>query len=297
MKRRDFLKTSAVGAIAVGLSKNLAAAAAAKSTLVAVRGGEATAMFEKGILELGGMENFVKKGQSVVVKPNIGWAKVPEFAANTNPELVAAVVKSCLKAGAKEVYVFDHTCNYWRDTYRLSGIAAAAKAAGAKVVSGNLQSDYQKVEVKKGKRLRNGEFHKLACDCDVLINVPVLKDHGGAIMTCAMKNLMGIIWDRRYMHRNDLQQCIADCASFRKPDLNIVDAYRVMKSNGPRGLDASSVETVKYQLLSTDIVAVDVAAAKIINFDPDRIGYLKYGEELGLGCADLSKVNIKRIAI
>lgn len=299
MDRRDFLKTAAAAGIGGMALSILGDAGNKKSTeakfdLVAVRGGKPVEMFDRGIAELGGMGTFVKKGQKVVVKPNIGWAKTPEYGADTNPELVAKIIESCFKAGASEVSVFDHTCNNWKSCYQLSGIAEAATKAKAVVAPGNAQSDYRIVTV-PGKKLTSAEVHKLIIDCDVFINVPILKNHGGAKMTSAMKNLMGIVWDRRFFHKNDLQQCIADICTYRKPDLNIVDAYLVMMKRGPRGVSLDDVTKMEYQLLSTDIVAIDTAAAKIIGYKPDSIPYLKYGQELKLGTTDIDKLNIKRI--
>ena len=304
MERRTFLKNTAAAGIIGGIALNLPAKSLTKSSkkkgkydMVAVKGGEAAEMFDKGIEAMGGMKVFVKPGQTVVVKPNIGWSKTPEEAANTNPELIKRIVEQCKKAGAKEVYVFDHTCQNWKDTYSKSGIAEAAKAAGAKVVCGNYQKDYREVDIPKGKRLKKTKVHNLILDCDVFINVPVLKNHGGAVMTCAMKNFMGVVWDRRYFHKNNLQQCIADSVMIREPDLNIVDAYRVMKKGGPRGRGTQDVASMKYQLLSTDIVAVDAAASKILGISESRIGHIKLGEDLKLGTRDIDKLNVKRINI
>ena len=306
MERRTFLKNTAVAGLAGGIALNLPAVVTSKKNkaakkgqydLVAVRGGGAAEMFDLGIAALGGMKTFVKPGQTVVVKPNIGWAKTPEVAANTNPELVKRIVEHCFKAGAKTVYVLDHTCNNWNDCYKKSGIAEAAKAAGAKVLSGNHEADYRPVEVPKGKRLKNTKIHNVILDSDVFINVPVLKNHGGAVMTAAMKNLMGIVWDRRYFHRNNLQQCIADSVTARTPDLNIVDAFRVMKKGGPQGRSLADVAEMKYQLLSTDIVAVDTAASKILGISTSRIPHLKLGEELDLGTMNIDSLKVKRITV
>lgn len=307
MERRTFLKNTAVAGIAGGIALTLPGAAAAekketpakkgKFDLVAVKGGEPEEMFERGIAALGGMKTFVRPGQTVVVKPNIGWARPPEAAADTHPGLVKRIVEHCFKAGAKTVYVLDHTCDNWKDCYEKSGISEAAQAGGAKVLCGNHEQDYREVDVPAGKRLKKTSIHNIIMDCDVFINVPVLKNHGGAIMTCAMKNLMGIVWDRRYFHSNDLQQCIADSITVRKPDLNIVDAYRVMKAGGPRGRSLADVAQMKYQLLSTDIVAVDTAASRILGISSDRIGHLRLGEELKLGTMDIDNLKVERITI
>jgi uncharacterized protein (DUF362 family) len=195
------------------------------------------------------------------------------------------------------VYVFDNCINEWTRGYQKSGIEKAARNAGAKIVSGNSQSHYQAVEIKNGKRLKKAEVHELILDSDVFINVPVLKTHGGAIITASMKNLMGIVWDRRYWHENDLHQCIADLCTEIQPDLNVVDAYRVMLRNGPRGVSAEDVSTMKYQIVSRDMVACDAAAAKLMDKDPERIGHIRLGNEMGVGRSDLENLSIKRIKI
>lgn len=299
MDRREFFKTTALAAAAFSflgkLSLNAAETKQDLPDLVAVRNGEPAQMFQMAIEAYGGIGRFVKPGQKVVVKPNIAWDQPPEIGANTNPELVAEIVRQCFAAGAASVDIFDHTCNEWRSCYKHSGIAAAAQEAGAKVHSGANRKDYREAKAPNAKRLKQAQIHSLILDADVFINVPILKHHGGAKMTSAMKNLMGIVWDRGYMHKNDLSQCIADSVLYRKPDLNIVDAYRVMKAHGPRGASLADVSVEKYLMLSTDIVALDTVAAHVLGCPLDKIGYLPLGEAHGLGTMDLKKLKIKRI--
>lgn len=303
MDRRKFIKAGLFtsSALALGNYTNiypyLASSLSSDYDLVAIKGGEPEAMFDKAIASLGGMKNFVKKNQKVVIKPNIGWDVKPELAANTNPKLVARIIKHCFDAGAKDVYVFDHTCDNWNRCYSNSGIEKAVKDAGGKIVSGESESYYQQVDVKKGKRLTSSKVHELILESDVFINVPILKHHGGGRITVGMKNLMGVVWDRRYWHQNDLHQCIADFATFKKPDLNIVDAYLVMKKNGPRGVSQDDVLTLKSQIISTDIVAADAAAAKLFGIELADVPYINYADELKVGRKDLSKLNINRIIL
>lgn len=265
--------------------------------MVAVKGGEPDVMFDKAIASLGGMQAFVKKGQSVVVKPNIGWDVSPERAGNTNPLLVKRIIEHCLMAGASVVYVFDNTCDKWDQCYEHSGIKKAVSDAGGKIVPGNQESYYQQVEIKKGKSLKTTKVHELIMESDVFINVPVLKHHSSASLTIAMKNLMGVVWDRMYWHRNDLHQCIADYPTFRCPDLNVVDAYRVLLRNGPRGVSVGDVSLQKQLLVSTDIVAIDAAATKIFGKEPADIPYIGYAETHGVGRSDLGSLNINRIIL
>lgn len=309
MKRRDFLRTAAVtgiaGALKLGGANKLVAQTSKTSAgydMVAVMNGTPAAMFEKAIAEMGGMGKYVKKGDKVVIKPNIGWDRAPELAANTNPELVKAIVKSCLAAGAKEVIVFDHTCDDWKLAYKNSGIEDAVKAAGGKMTYAHEEKYYRKVSLPEGKRLKEALIHEAILDCDVWFNVPIVKNHGGAKMTIAMKNYMGIVWDRRFWHSNDLQQCIADCATYsKKPALNIVDAYRMMKSNGPKGKSESDVVMGKALFISPDIVAVDTAAVKFFaqveEMDINTVSHIAKAQDLKVGTMNLESLNVKRIRL
>jgi uncharacterized protein (DUF362 family) len=137
----------------------------------------------------------------------------------------------------------------------------------------------------------------LILSSDVFINVPVLKSHGGAKLTMAMKNLMGVVWDRRFWHRNGLHQCIADFATYRKPDLNVIDAYHVMKQNGPRGVSTADVVNMQSQIIALDMVAADTAGARLFGMEPVEIPHIAMAEELGVGTMDLSRLNIDRIVL
>ena len=173
MKRRDFVKNLGIGVLATSALSRLGASPIADLgnlpepaptgpfDLVAVKGGEPDVMFDKAIAALGGMSQFVKKGQKVVVKPNIGWDVPPERAGNTNPKLVARIVKRCYEAGASEVFVFDNTCDNWLKAYANSGIEKAVKDAGGKIVPGNTESYYKPVTV-KGQVLKTTTVHELS---------------------------------------------------------------------------------------------------------------------------------------
>lgn len=310
MKRRDFLKTSALAGAALTLNFEGLHAALTNNTvtieaipdMVAVMGGEPDVMLDKALEALGGIDKYIKKGQKVVIKPNIGWDRAPEMAGNTNPKLVKALVQKCFSAGAEKVTVFDHTCDNWQKCYATSGIEKAAKEAGAIVMPANDEKYYKEVSVPNGKKLKNAKIHEALVEADVWINVPVLKNHGGAKLTCAMKNYMGIVWDRRYFHQNDLQQCIADiCTWEKRPVLNIVDAYRIMFQNGPQGKTLADVATLKSLIVSPNIVAVDTAALSLFNqvkkLDLAAASHIGRGEENHLGTTDLKKLNIKRIKL
>ncbi len=305
MKRRDFfIKSGGIG-LGIGVAMSLgnvqqlfAGTSFAPVDMAAVRGGEPDIMFDRAIAAMGGMEKFVKKGQKVVVKPNIGWDVPPDRAANTNPLLIKRIVEHCFKAGAKEVRVFDNTCDAWTKCYKDSQIEKYVKDAGGRMVPGNTEGYYHTVELSHGKRLKNVKVHELILESDVLIDVPVLKSHDAAKLTISMKNLMGVVWDRRFWHRNDLNQCIADYATYGpKPDLVVVDAYNVMMKNGPRGVSKSDIVKMKAQIVTTDMVAADAASAKMFGMDPASVRYIRLANEMHAGTMDLSKLNISRIKI
>jgi uncharacterized protein (DUF362 family) len=307
MKRRAFLKTSAGAGLAAGAAFTLGGygktwasspsdTAADKYDMVALMGGTPDAMFDLGIQELGGMANFVQKGQKVLIKPNMGWDVIPELAANTNPFLVKRIVEHCFRAGAKEVYVFDHTMDNWMNCYKNSGIERAAKSAGAKVVPGNSESYYHEIEIPGGINLKSAKVHELLLETDVFINVPVLKDHNSVRMTCCLKNTLGLVWNRGYWHSNNLNQCIADYALYeKKPALNVVDCYNVMVKHGPQGVSKEDIVTMKSQILTTDWVAADAAGSKMLGVPVEKIEYIPIANKMGLGKMNLDSLNIKRI--
>lgn len=317
MDRRDFLKTLAAAGAMLTVKSNgvmdimastlpgtatAQAAADNYADMAAIMNGEPAAMLRTALEQLGGIKRFVKKGDKVTLKPNIGWDRTPELAANTNPDLIVEMIKQCQNAGAAEVRVFDHTCDEWTRCYDHSGIDKAVKAAGGIMVPANEESYYQEIELPKGKALKKAKVHKAILESDVWFNIPVLKNHGGARLTIAMKNHMGIVWDRRAFHSLGLQECIADITTLSKPAaLHIVDAYRIMTDNGPQGRNANDVVLTKALFASTDIVAVDTAAAKFFNqfrqIPLETVSHIENGQKLGMGTMDIDKLNVKRIKL
>jgi len=305
--RREFIKKSlsmgvaAGGTLLFGKPGKLFAkdAASGAPDLVAVKNGEPDAMFNKAIKLMGGMNKYVKKRQTVVVKPNMAWNKPPEVGANTNPLLVKTVVEHCFQAGAKKVYVFDNVAysstGMADQCYKNSGIQDAAKTAGALVTPADNEKYFHKVDIPGAEILATTAVHELVLESDVLINIPVLKNHRGTHLTIAMKNLMGIVWNRLIYHSVGLDQCIADFCLYKKPDLNIVDAYRVMMKDGPQGSAPENAVLKKTLLMSEDLVAIDAAATKIFGMKPENVKYIKIAHELGIGNMNLNELKINRI--
>jgi uncharacterized protein (DUF362 family) len=256
-------------------------------------------MFDSGISALGGMSRFVGRGDTVLIKPNMSWHSEPEAAANTNPKLIKRIVDHCFDSGARRVYVLDHTLSH--NAYKVSGIAAAAEEAGGQAVPADASRYYQEVKVRGAERLDSVDVHEIVLEADVLISAPVMKHHGSTYLTCGMKNLMGLVWNRGFYHRNDLHRCIAEFCLFRKPALTVVDDYRFMRTGGPGGRWDSDIMLQKMQILSPDIVAADAAAAAQAAmwgmYGADKVEYIDIAHSLGLGNKNLDQLSIRKIRL
>jgi uncharacterized protein (DUF362 family) len=298
MKRRELLRRLGLGVVAVGLGQVALGQKAGRQqqpVVVVAEKDKPAELVRKAIKALGGMSRFVKKGNRVLIKPNIAFARPPEGAANTNPEVVAELVQLCFEAGAKEVIVLDYTLDPARITYEMSGIAKAAEAKGARVVYVSPR-DFVPIEVPKGKILSAYDVRvlKQVLDADVFINVPIAKTHGSARLTLGMKNLMGIIQDRGAWHRSgDLHQCIADFVTAVKPHLTVIDAIRILASGGPKG--PGRVEQKDTIIASTDIVAADAYATTLFGLTPNDVPHIIKAAELDVGVADLKRVKIVKV--
>ncbi|MDR2192650.1 MAG: DUF362 domain-containing protein [Endomicrobium sp.] len=305
MNRRKFIKSAAFAALVTAAASKFPKAVLSQNTpgvsslpdVVGVRNGTPVEMFRKGIDALGCMQAFVKPGQKVIIKPNISFDSGPERGANTNPDLVAEIVRQAKAAGASNVSVFDHTLNEWRSSYKNSGTQDAVERAGGTMLPANDGKYYEYMRRPQAKKLKESALFKQMLEADVFINVPILKNHGGAKMSCAIKNLMGVVWDRRSWHGNGLNQSIAEVLYYIKPSLNVIDAYRVLRANGPRGVSVDDVDIKKYMIISKDIVAADSAALGVIGYGLSDVPYVKIAGDLGFGEYDLSKLKIERISI
>ena len=263
--------------------------------LVAARQGDPEEMVRAAVDSLGGMGRFVKPGDVVVVKPNICASYHSyEYAATTNPWVVGAVVKMALESGAKQVKVMDFPFGGTAEqAYRKSGIQAEVQKAGGKmVVMSNIK--FMETAIPEGKDLRSARIYDDILRADVLINVPIAKNHELALLTLAMKNLMGVIYNRPYMHAN-LGQKLADLSTKVRSHLVIVDAVRMLMAHGPTGGNLADVKKADTVIASPDIVAADSYAATLFGYQPEQLGYINKGVQMGLGIANLDKLNIEEI--
>ncbi len=265
--------------------------------LAAARGADTAAITRAAVAALGGIERFVPQGADVVVKPNIcvGYHP-PEYAATTNPTVVATLVALCLGAGARRVLVMDNPSSGSAESaYAVSGIAEAVGAAGGEM---HIMSPVKFVEasIPEGVDLGSWDFYQDVLDADVVINVPIAKHHSLARLTLAGKNLMGVITRRSQMHRN-LGQRIADLVSLVRPTLTVVDAVRILTDHGPTGGSLEDVKQTDTVIASHDIVAADAYAATLFGLTGKDISYVRAAADMGLGTLDLDSVDIEEIAI
>ncbi len=257
---------------------------------VVIAHGEPDAAVKNALNAIGGISNFISKGDRVVLKPNIGWDRTPIQAANTNPLVVKTVVELCLNAGAEKVIVTDNSCNDAPRCFTRSGIWKLAKEAGAEVIL-PAQHRFSTFDI-GGAVLGEMPVLSPAVECDKFINMPVAKHHGLSKFTGAMKNLYGILGGRRNRLHQKVNDSIADLADFIRPTLTIMDATRILFQNGPQGGNIADTKQINKIIISTDQVAVDAISCGLIGLDPKDIPYIIKAQNRGLGNADLSKIDI-----
>jgi uncharacterized protein (DUF362 family) len=305
--RREFLLGSAAAGLLAARPEPLLAQASAKPTDMTIArwsGAKPAAdaamkniavkLTEQAIEALGGMKRFVSRGDVVWVKPNIGWDRTPETAANTNPDVVATLIRLCFAAGAKTVKVGDNPCDVAQRTYEASGIAAAAREAGAKVVF--LDPTRFKEAKIDGEQVKTIPIYPEIIETDLVINVPIVKHHRLAGLTMCMKNYMGVI-DKRNTFHQAIAPSVADLTRFMKPRLCILDATRILKANGPKGGKLEDVEAKLTLAAGVDIVALDAWGAEVVGKNPAEIGSIVKGQELGLGKIDYRSLALRELAV
>jgi uncharacterized protein (DUF362 family) len=290
MNRREFLRLS--GSLLLFGNLGVKDLRAKEMPVLAVsEGSDYGGITRNVIAALGGMGKFVKPGNTVVVKPNMGWDRKPEQAANTHPAVVKAVVEECLKSGAKRVKVFDNTCNDMRRCYANSGIPAALKDLKNVEVKYIEEERFKKVKL-NGTFLKEWELYGDALSADVFINVPIAKHHSLTRLTLGVKNLMGIMGGNRgYIHRQ-IEDALADVNSVVKSHLVIIDATRILTDHGPTGGSLRDVKVLNKVIASTDIVAADAYATGLFGLKPQDIATTVAAHKRGLGEMDLARVKV-----
>ena len=298
MDRRRFLKASAAG-LALTLAGKPVLISAQEKIDLAVISGDPGAATRKALEILGGISRFVKRGQKVVLKPNMSFARPPESGSNTHPDVVVAVARACIEVGASQVLVLDYTLGRPEPCLERSGIREACKnIKNVYVLAPHEKKFFKEIKVAQGKAMDRIEVLKDVLESDVLISLPVAKSHSATGISMGLKGLMGLIWDRQSFHdKYNINEAIADMASVIKPHLTLLDATRALVSGGPAGPG----EVVKPNLViaGTDPVAVDSLGVSVApwygqNFKGKQVEHLLAAHQRGLGEIDPERLKIFR---
>ena len=296
MDRRDFLKSAIIAGAGITIAPSLLKAdSSIPAELTVVKGDDPAKITKKAVELLGGMLKFIGKGDVVIVKPNIGWDRVPELAADTNPFVVKAIVEMALDAGAKSVKVMDNPCNDARRCYMRSGIKNAAEEGGASVEYMD-ERKYKDIEVGGGV-LKKWPVYIDFLEADKIINVPILKHHGLSQVTIGMKNWFGAVGGRRNLLHQDIHQSMVDMSNFFKPALTVVDAYRVRVQNGPQGTNPADVRLEKTIVASANPLSADAYSATLLGHKPMDLPFLRISSGGNQGKLDISKYNIVSVTV
>jgi len=250
---------------------------------------------EKVFEAAGGITRFVSKGDVVVIKPNISWARGPDLAATTNPEVLESVIELCHGAGAKKIRIADNTINDARRCFAITGAGMVAKKTNADLIYP--RSSLMKEMKIQGDRLDVWPVFVPLLEADKIINLPVAKDHAFSTLTLGMKNWIGAVGGRRSALHQDIHRTIVDLAQFFKPTVTLIDATRIMTKNGPSGGSFSDVVVKNTLILSDDPVAADALAARLFDHRPEQIGFIRLAQERNLGTYDLEQLDRRKVVL
>jgi uncharacterized protein (DUF362 family) len=296
MTRRKFLKSTATGIALSLIGKPVFSQQKGNYDLVVTTGDPAAAT-RKALDVLGGISRFVKKGQRVVLKPNMSFTRTPEFGATTHPQVVATVAQVCMEAGAQQVLVLDHTLHRAELCLERTGIREACKdIPGVHVLALQERKFFREIKIPQGRVLERVEVMKEVLDSPVLINIPVAKSHSATGVSMGIKGLMGIIWDREIFHSQvNMNQALADLATVIKPQLTILDATRALTSGGPGG--PGEVTKPNLIIAGTDPIAVDSYGVTVApwygqSFKGRQVEHLLIAHQRGLGKIDTDQLRI-----
>jgi uncharacterized protein (DUF362 family) len=296
MTRRRFLQGATSG-IALGLASHSPFAYAKEEYDLAVVSGDPASATRKALEALGGISRFVKKGQRVVLKPNMSFSRTPEFATTTHPQVVVTVAQACVEAGAQQVLVLDHTLHRAELCLERAGIREACKnIPGVHVLALQERKFFREIKIPQGKVLERTEVMKEVLDNAVLINLPVAKSHSATGVSMGLKGLMGLIWDREIFHSQlNMNQALVDLATVIKPQLTLLDATRALTSGGPGG--PGEVKKPNLVIAGVDPIAVDSYGVSLVpwygqNFKGRQVEHVLMAHQRGLGKIDIDQLNV-----
>jgi len=259
---------------------------------------EPAELIQAAVDRYGGISSWVHSGDVVAIKPNLAWARQPAQAATTSPEVLAAVIDICRRAHPKRIIVLEHSCDTGTVAFEISGAKQLCAELSVPLISLSHENMYQQVSLPAGRNIHTDQVATDILECDVYINLPIVKSHSGTVATVTLKNQMGAVWDRGAYHQAgagsarglNLHQNIAGLAASLRPTLNIVDATRMLVTGGPQG--PGKVEERNMVLVSADMVAVDAYAVQLLGYQPQDIPHIGLAAQAGVGKSDLSAIKV-----
>ncbi len=266
--------------------------------LVEVSGSEPAVMLLAGLTEFGAGKPLVRRGDRVVLTPNFALARPVHTGVSSDSELVKTMIQYCFKAGAREVTCLDHSYSAVPRAFRVNGAYEAVRDTGARLISPWSPDQYVVINDFSAGKLHRTELKwqavpEVLLRADVLINMPIFKHHRDAMMSGAVKKLMGLIWRRAVYHETDLHGCIGELASIIRPTVTVMEAQNILSTNGPDG--PGKMKAVNRLLVSTDMVLADSYACRWLDLDPDKVGYLTRAAQLKAGSMDADKASVVRL--
>lgn len=300
ISRREFIKIGAGAALATLLPKSLYGANKGNGPVIGVAQGDNSKLVAAAIDMVGGIDKYVKSGDVVCIKPNLSLAANVDCGATTSPGIVKQMVQLCLDAGASKIIIADHTIQDPVICVETSRIQEAIIDKKVSLTTLEKERQYTEVAVPNGHELSSIKVAKIVQEADVLINMPTAKSHSATGVSLGLKSLMGLIWDRGYLHRVNLNQAIAELATVIKPDLILIDATRALTSGGPGGPGKTVI--LNKVVCGTDPVAVDSYTVGIAQWykkawTGNQVKHIRGAADLGLGEIDLDKMHIKEVSV
>ena len=248
------------------------------------REAQAFSMVKAAMDAMGGVGQFITKGDVVVIKPNVAFDKNPDLAATTQPDTLAAVVKLCLGAGARKVIVADNPINNPESCFFKTKVGDAALRAGAELM---LPKDSYFEQLDVGGETITGTwrmFYRPFREATKVIGISPVKDHNLCKATVTMKNWYGLLGNPRNQFHQDIHGIISDFAKMMKPTLVIADGRKMLMRNGPTGGSLNDVKNGDTIVVGTDHTAVDSwCVTRLLDKQRHEIVYLDKVIQRGLG--------------
>lgn len=257
-----------------------------KSVVSIVKGTDASSMVEEALSLLGGVTSLIRKGSTVVVKPNAGHPFPPETSINTSPAVVSAVIKELRKAQPKEIILAESSavgCDTL-ESLEVSGIGKAAEEAGVdRIIDIKREKDLIKIPIRDAvSDITSILLPRFLVEAEHIVSVPILKTHINMVFTNALKNMKGTVQDKIHfqMHQTNLAAAMMDLWSVIKADLSIADLIRPAEGFGPEGGLPAEFDCI---VAGKDPVAVDATCCRMIGLDVDFVPYFDAANERGIG--------------